>query len=303
MHPVICLYCRRRIGLLRLFVDRNYCCDLHEQLMRKVSSRAARDHDLVPSEWESFRQRYMQRRQSGWEMILAAGMVAAILLGVSYTDKKAYGTNSTTTFSNKLQDWGEQLRTSRNRHQWDFQGGFSDWLPTGPSRESWKLESGTVRPAGLRIWESSRELSNYRFEFAGRIERKSLTWVYRASDGDNYHATKVVLAGKPGSMRADLVRWTVIDGAASTRTKLPLPVPLRAERTYRIRTEVKEDSFTTFINGQLVDHWTDDRLKRGGVGFVSEKGETSEILWAEVAAPESSVGRVLSHLGFFAPRR
>ena len=44
---------------------------------------------------------------------------------------------------------------------------------------------------GLRLWSRSTLLKNYQMEFQGQIEKKSLSWAFRASDSANYYAAKI----------------------------------------------------------------------------------------------------------------
>ena len=73
------------------------------------------------------------------------------------------------------------------------------------------------RPVALRLWERSSSLQNYQMEFQGQMEGHSLSWAFRAANGNNYYATKLVIA-KPGAAHnAGLVRYAVIDGRETSR--------------------------------------------------------------------------------------
>ena len=41
--------------------------------------------------------------------------------------------------------------------------------------------------------------------------------------------------------------------------------------------DVRGPQFTTYIQGQQVDTWTDDQLKVGGVGFLNERDERGKV--------------------------
>jgi hypothetical protein len=51
----------------------------------------------------------------------------------------------------------------------------------------------------------------------------------------------------------------------------------------------------------MVDTWTDNRLRSGGVGFFTDRGEEAALRWVTVSDRDNFVGRVLSYLGFLAP--
>ena len=48
---------------------------------------------------------------------------------------------------------------------------------------------------------------------------------------------------------------------------------MRIDTLYRIRFDAVGDRFTTYVQDQKVDEWSDDRLKTGGIGLYSERGE------------------------------
>src|SRR5262249_47984289 len=67
-------------------------------------------------------------------------------------------------------------------------GWMSEWAsdPTGSSRGR-----------QISLYRPSMRMSNYRLEFTGRIEKKSLGWVFRASDSRNYYAGKLEAFSPP----------------------------------------------------------------------------------------------------------
>jgi hypothetical protein len=64
---------------------------------------------------------------------------------------------------------------------------------------------------------------------------------------------------------------------------------------------VRGDSFSTSVNGQMVDTWTDSRLKMGGIGFFADRGEVASLRWVTVSERNNFLGRILSYLGLFTP--
>ena len=107
---------------------------------------------------------------------------------------------------------------------------------------------------------------------------------------------------KPGPLpRAELVRYSVIDGIASAKTKLPLPMVVRTDTVYHVKMNLRSDQFSTLINGQMVDNWSDGRLRTGGVGFFAEAGEIASIRWASVASRDNFIGHMLSYFGMLLP--
>jgi hypothetical protein len=71
---------------------------------------------------------------------------------------------------------------------------------------------------------------------------------------------------------------------------------LRSDTLYNVLVTVQGESFTFNVNGQLVDAWSDDRLKSGGIGFFAEKGEISDIRSVHVVDNEDFLGWLCSEV-------
>jgi hypothetical protein len=56
------------------------------------------------------------------------------------------------------------------------------------------------------------------------------------------------------------------------------------------------DHFRASVNGHVVDSWSDNRLRAGGVGFVSSQGEAARVRWIRVSDRDDVIGRVCSYL-------
>src|SRR6476659_737778 len=85
----------------------------------------------------------------------------------------------------------------------------------------WASDStGSARGRQLSLYRPSMGMSNYRLEFSGRIERKSLGWVFRAVDSKNYYAGKLE-AFPPGLAGTHLA---VIQGIEGPHIQRMLPI-------------------------------------------------------------------------------
>jgi hypothetical protein len=183
----------------------------------------------------------------------------------------------------------------------NFQTGLRDWKSFSPSNSDWSFNHGFVQPGRLRLWKESLGMTDYQMEFVGQIERKGLGWAYRATDANNFYATKITIT-KPGPLpTADLVRYATVQGKQSSRVSLPLPMVIRNDTLYRVLLTVKGDNFSTAVNGQMVDTWSDKRLTAGGIGFFSDRGEVAVLRWVTVSHRDNFLGRMLSYIGFWAP--
>ncbi len=313
---MVCLYCGKKLGLLRRVKDQQFCCDDHRQKLASRSARAMREaedlygvDDRLPT-WRSITQSKPEdktERRGGYAAtIFAAVAVVFLLLALSQLPGGAPASRSIVSplpdadrhargggIGQMLGNLIENRSTGTLRE--DFRAGFVDWEGLKQASSDWSVSGGEARPASLRIWKRSSELSNYEMEFMGRIERKSMDWAFRAPDVRNYYATKLVIT-KPGPLpNAGLVRFVVLDGRERERVELPLPLTLDRGVDYRVRVSVRGDRFLTSVNGQLVSSWTDNRLSRGGIGFFSEDGEASVLKWVSLSERDSFLARLASH--------
>ena len=137
----------------------------------------------------------------------------------------------------------------------------------------WGAEPGVRRQHDISILGSSMSLTDYRMEFQAQIENKALGWVYRAQDGKDYYVSKLEIV-KPGLDPAvALIRFAVIHGEEQPRSQFPLSIPAHLDTVYSIRFDAVGDHFTTWVQDQKVDDFTDDRIRTGGVGLYNEHGE------------------------------
>lgn len=179
----------------------------------------------------------------------------------------------------------------------DFRQGLGDWSGVGEWAKGWRYDPpGFIRPRKLALYTPSLGLEDYRFEFLGAIERKALSWVFRAADVKNYYVTRLEVSRGGPLPNVELVRYAVVDGRVGSRKSFPLPMQVRLDTIYRVRVDVRGSDFVTMIQGQVVDVFSDDRLRRGGVGFFSESGEDARLRWVEVSHQYDMLGRLCAYL-------
>jgi hypothetical protein len=179
----------------------------------------------------------------------------------------------------------------------DFRAGLSAWEGEGNWYKQWSFDkAGFVHTGPLALFQPSRAMTDYRLEFLGQIEQRSLGWVFRAKDFRNYYAAQISIQ-KPGPLPSVvLTRYAVIDGKEGPRTTVPLPLNVTNDSLYRVQVNVRGSDFVISIQGRVVDLWTDDRLADGGVGFFSGKGERGVLRWVEVSHQHDMLGRLCAYL-------
>jgi hypothetical protein len=165
-------------------------------------------------------------------------------------------------------------------------------LPSGWSRNP----NGYVHAGQLALFRPAQNFSDYRFEFFGEIERKSMSWAVRAHDTDNYYAMKMTVI-EPGLRPVvAVVHYPVVGGKKGRRTETPLNLMMHNHEPVHVAVDVKGDRVVTSIEGQEVDSWSADALKTGGVGFFADAGESARLYWMRVTKNQDWLGRICSYL-------
>jgi hypothetical protein len=179
----------------------------------------------------------------------------------------------------------------------DFRNGLADWEGAGEWARSWSYDaSGFVRTGAMALLAPARDLTDYRMEFLGQIERRSMGWVVRAADMRNYYALKLTIVADGPQPEVALIRYPVINGVAGPASQQLLPLDVRTDTVYRVQTEVRDDYYAVIVQGKVVDSWTDGRLKRGSIGLFSGKGELARVRWVGVWHQYDTLGRLCALL-------
>jgi hypothetical protein len=272
------------------------------------AARAAESFGEFDEAWRSADESEEHKRAPQSSLVSTAtfGVFILVALLIGSMGLSGPSTNPKVAQSGPLEDIRRTIRThAAVKLNEDFHTGLKGWqalsTPAASSSSDWTFNHGFVQPGRLRLWKDSVNMTDYQLEFVGQIEHKGFGWAYRAVDGQNFYATKLDVV-KPGPLPStDLVRFAVIGGRESARVSLPLPFAVRNDSLYRVQVSVKGDSFSTRVNGQMVDTWSDSRLRAGGVGFFADKGEVASLRWVSVSNRDDMIGRILSYLGFITP--
>lgn len=145
----------------------------------------------------------------------------------------------------------------------------------------WTSTWGSVEPVNrgkqISIYRPTVNLADYRMEFRGQIDRRAMGWIFRAKDPNNYHVQKLEIMRPGREPVVALVKYSIIDGKEGPRTQVMLARDYKRDTVYRVRVDVKDNRFTTWVQDKLVDYWTDDRIKFGAAGFYNDRGERANI--------------------------
>ena len=80
------------------------------------------------------------------------------------------------------------------------------------------------------------------------------------------------------------------------RVDTPVTFAARTDSLYRVSMEMQGDRYSLVIQGQMIDSWNEPRLKRGGVGFFTNRGEQSRIGWVQITHQYDMLGRLFAYL-------
>jgi hypothetical protein len=233
--------------------------------------------------------------------------VIPVLIGLTFHSlpKVSVSANAEGLSEGLQQAWNRQIanlrQTVSNRAaialNEDFRSGIDNWISRTGATAEWSFnQTGFVQPGPLALYAPSLKLTDYQMHFLGMIDQKALSWVARAGDFQNYYVIKLVVL-KPGPLPViGLTRYAVIDGKAVDRVDRPVPVSARPDTIYRVRMDVRGADFALEVQGQMVDSWTEPRLKHGGVGFFTGNGEKSSIRWVQLTHQYDVLGRLCAYL-------
>jgi hypothetical protein len=315
---MLCFLCGKKIGFLRSMMDQQYCSAEHRKEARLASAQALRDED----DQEPWSVAKNKKKNPGKApstpgqtasvfafLTVGALLVAAMILpgpsGSAYPPVPSLDPGVKRGPIDRVGDAFSGMVRSQapiTLHD-DFTKGLKDWttvaMRNAPKAEDMKgiglSGANIVRPGNLRLWNRSVSLQNYQMEFKGELEKKSLSWAFRASDAKNYYATKIMIT-KPGPLpNAGLVRYVMMNGREWDRVQLPIPVTLERGGNYQVRVSVQDDRFITYLNGQVISSWSDKRLHRGGIGFFSDEDDPQKVDWVSLSERDSFLGKVLAH--------
>jgi hypothetical protein len=171
-------------------------------------------------------------------------------------------------------------------------GATAKTYPAGWSRNS----DGYVRTGTMALFSPSLGFTDYRMEFFGQIESKSIGWTVRAKDAKNYHAMKFTVIEKGLRPVIAMVHYNVVDGRTGRKYQTPLNVMVHNNRPFQVAVNVKGNTLTTSIDGEEVDSFSDTILATGGIGFFSEAGEKARLYWVKVSKNDDLLGHVCAFL-------
>ena len=156
----------------------------------------------------------------------------------------------------------------------NWEGGTKDWL----------VDVAGVRTGTLALFKPTMDLVDYDLEFLARIDTKSLTWVVRATDLQEY--MRCTLTALPGG-ELEFSRTVVRSGAGEETVIAPLRIPGKPRAAMTVRTRVTGDTFSVTVDGKDMDTWQEDRLYCGGIGFMGAHDDRARLYWVRISSSDN----------------
>jgi hypothetical protein len=179
-----------------------------------------------------------------------------------------------------------------------FKSGMGAWgAETKAWAPGWKRHpQGYVSTGEMALFRPSLKYTDYRMEFYGQIESKSMGWVVRAKDQKNYYAMKFTVVEAGLRPMIAMVHYGVTNGKQVHKVQTPLNVMVHNNQPYHVAVDVRGNRFSASIEGEPIETWTDETLAQGGVGFFSDAGEKARLYWMKLSRNQDWLGRFCAYL-------
>jgi len=278
--------------------------DVRQALQKETFDRAKRFWKLAPADlkWLAF----------GLPLILGfwlwptqpvAVEVPSPLPAVAAATKKVTASGffekaAQTNLSINFGSFEERIANRASIHlEEDFSAGLGLWEGEGNWARSWTYDkSGVVRPGRMAIYQPSIPMVDYAFDITAAVERRSISWMVRASSLRNYVAARLNVSGSGPNQRLSFERWTVKEGRVTRRQTMPIQSNLGTVTKVKIHMEVTGNTFATTLQDQAIDVFTDSTHPSGGIGLFSGDGDQPRIYRIELTHQHDFFGKLCSFL-------
>lgn len=189
------------------------------------------------------------------------------------------------------------IRRAAVEHVEDFRSGLSAWQGSDGWSAEWSYDkAGFVRVGRLALFQPSMTLRDYRMEVSGLIEQGALGCAVRAFGLTDYYAVKLVILRSGPPVEIALVRYPVIHGKAGKAVQTRLPMLADRDTIWKLRVDLNGPDYAVYVQGSLVDAWSEVRLESGGIGFFTGTGERARINAVSVTHQFDTLGRLCAFL-------
>src|SRR6185369_8861349 len=159
-----------------------------------------------------------------------------------------------------------------------FESGLSKWQG---AIEDWMVDAAGVRAGSLALFTPTIDRRDYEMEFLARMESRSVTWVFRAANLNDYYRAGIAITPEGGY---EFQRGSVIHGVSESVPATRIDMALNRRNAITIRLRAAGNEFTVWLNGQAIDSWSDSRLPAGGIGFIGAADDRARIYWVRLSS-------------------
>ena len=136
--------------------------------------------------------------------------------------------------------------------------------------------AGAKQGRHVDILKGTLTQRDYRLMFEGQIEHGALGWVFRA-DNKSFYVEKIQVVTPGLHPVVALEHFAVINGVETPRVQVPLATEVHLDTLYKVRMDAIGDRFTTWVQDEKADQWTDGQLSVGGVGLYYDSGDSAKL--------------------------
>lgn len=197
-----------------------------------------------------------------------------------------------------LDHWRQQIQERAQVDLFDdFSHGLDAWQGAEKSVATWSYDkSGLVTPGSLLLFEPSRRFSDYDVDALVQVQAKALGFAFRAVSDHSYQVAKLTIEGSGPMNSLAVVRYAVIADRPSRPVVTRYPLKFQTGTFYQVHLEVHGDTFLLYVQGKLIDYWSDSELPVGGIGLFCSPGERASVAWIRVSHNKDFEGRLCSWL-------
>jgi hypothetical protein len=169
----------------------------------------------------------------------------------------------------------------QRKYEENFDAGWDNW--SGGTAD-WKVDIAGVRTGALALFTPSMDMIDYELEFLTRIDQKTVNWVVRAANPNEY--CQCTLRAIPGG-ELEFSHSVMFEGSPETPVVSATRLAAKPKSALTIRTEIHGPNFSVTVNGSQIDTWTDSRLPMGGVGFLGTPDDRARLYWIRLSSTGS----------------
>jgi len=142
--------------------------------------------------------------------------------------------------------WNGRQPATPNESPAAMEMGSAGWVTEWASDRT-----GSARGRQISLYRPTISMSDYRLEFLGRIEHKSLGWVFRAADGRNYYVGKLEAVRPGNASPLAITHFAVIGGVEGSHVQRVLAHA--PGDMLRVRLDARGSRFTVYVQNKVVE--------------------------------------------------